>query len=166
METIYRFNNKRNILDIIKDKKDSPNLIYINYTSENSDNSNIEMNKNFRRKLDDYILNNTPFKKQENLLPWIDNLKKTQEYKFVLESFGRCLDGYRVWEALLVGTIPIVFDSSIREIYDDLPILVIDGFDKLNEEYLNAKYEEIISRTDYKFEKLYMDYWSDIILKK
>ena len=76
------------------------------------------------------------------------------------------VDVYRVWEALLVGTIPIVFDSSIREIYDDLPILVIDSFDKLNEEYLNAKYEEIISRTDYKFEKLYMDYWSDIILKK
>jgi len=167
LSTLERLNNNRNILSIMKLKKDTPKLIYINYTTINSKDSSIGKNINFRQKLDQYLINNSSLKikKENQLCEWFRHLEIVQEYKFVLEPFGRCMDGYRVWESLIVGTIPVVFDSPIRELYEDLPVLIINSFEQLNEDYLNEQYEKIISRDDYKFEKLEMKYWSDLILK-
>jgi hypothetical protein len=151
------------IFDIMKSKADSKKLIYINHSTCNSSKGgSVEANVGFRNRLDDYIKEYTPFEKH-GLMNWTDNLKIVQKHKYVLESFGRCYDGYRPWESILVGTIPIVFSSPINEIYNDLPILIIDSFDKLNEEYLEEQYKILINRDDYNFDKLYMKYWINLI---
>lgn len=161
--TINHIMKDKNIINVMKQKKESNNLLYINYTTINSCEPSFRDNKNFRQKLDEY-LKTTNFKKETSLYPWVQNINNTHNYKYVIEPFGRCFDGYRLWESLCVGTVPIVFSSPINSLYEDLPILVIDSFDKINEEYLNKEYEKIINRTDYKFEKLYIDYWKEKIL--
>ena len=43
-----------------------------------------------------------------------------------------------------------------------MPIVVVDGWDDINEEFLNNKFEEISKKkqnNEYKMEKIYLDYW-------
>ena len=54
----------------------------------------------------------------------------------------------------MVGTIPIVFSSSLNDLYENLPVIVIDDWNIINEEYLNKEYKTIL-QGEYNFEKLY-----------
>jgi hypothetical protein len=99
----------------------------------------------------------------QKLVPWRDYIEKVRKYKFALEPHGRCYNGYRLYESIILGVIPIVFSSPINELYEDLPILVIDSFEQLNPEFLVNKYIEISSRNDYKLEKLRMTYWTNMM---
>lgn len=152
----------KGIMEVMRSKKNSSNLVYINYTSCNSRMSVIEANKNFRDKLDTY-LETTDLKNEKERREWVDNIEHIQRHKYCLEAPGVCLDGYRLWESLMVGTVPIVFSSAINYLYEDLPVLIIDSFEDLNRDYLLDMYNKIVDRDDYNLEKLFMDYWYDLI---
>lgn len=163
-QTIDNLMKNKTIMGVIKSKYNCDKVLYIRYTTENSKYSKIEKNKNFRLKLDKYI-EKSEFTKKKGLKNWVENIKEVQKYKFVLEPFGACIDGYRLWESILVGTIPIVFDSPIIELYKDLPIVIIKNFKEINLNNLNKQYNQIISKTDYNFNKLNIDYWIEKIKK-
>lgn len=87
---------------------------------------------------------------------------------FTLSPFGNGLDCYRVWEACLLGCIPIVQSSSLDDLYKDLPILIVDSFFDINERFLNKKLTEIKldhMHNKYNMEKLYFFYWQQKIKK-
>ena len=92
------------------------------------------------------------------------------KYKFILSPRGAGEDCHRTWEALYLDVIPIVLSSSINEIYEGLPILVINDWNEINEQFLNDKYNEISKKkanNEYNMDKAYLDYWIDSIkLKK
>lgn len=97
---------------------------------------------------------------------WDQYMEAMSNYKFVVSPRGYGLDSYRTWEALLVGSIPIVKSSPLNPLYENLPILVISDWSDVNENFLQAKYKEIISKK-YDLEKLYCEYWfTQILLKK
>ena len=50
----------------------------------------------------------------------------------------------------------------MNELYEDLPILVIDSWDDISEEFLREQYKKITSRK-YDMSKLYMEYWIEKI---
>ena len=86
------------------------------------------------------------------------------KYKFILSPPGAGPDCHRTWEALYIGCIPIVISSSINELYEDLPILVINDWNEINKEFLEQKYIEIRGkkeRGEYNMDKLYLQYWLD-----
>lgn len=80
------------------------------------------------------------------------------DYKFILSPPGAGEDCHRTWEALYVGCIPIVRSSAINELYEGLPVLVIDSWEDINEEFLNQKWEEMSERK-YDMSKLTPEYW-------
>lgn len=86
------------------------------------------------------------------------------QFKFVLSPRGTGIDCHRTWEALYVGnvgnggTIPIVRSDSIDCLYEDLPILIVNDWNEINEEFLLQKYEEITSK-EYNMEKITLSYW-------
>lgn len=82
--------------------------------------------------------------------------------KFVLSPPGSGFDCYKTWEALLVGCIPIVKRSPIVSLFDDLPVVIIDDWNEVTETFLNEKYTELSGKT-YRLEKLYFDYWLNVI---
>ena len=63
---------------------------------------------------------------------------------------------------LLVGTIPIIKHSHLDYLYEGFPVLYIDEWDEVTEEFLNQKYAEITSRK-YDPTRLYMEYWIEYI---
>ena len=85
--------------------------------------------------------------------------KHMSEYKFVICPPGRGIDTHRCWESLMVGCIPIMIKvDSMNELYEDLPVLLVDNYENINDEFLNKEYENIRKGT-YNFDKLYTDYW-------
>ena len=83
---------------------------------------------------------------------------------FVLSPPGNGPDCHRTWEALYVGAIPIVKNNSIIALYKDLPVLIVDDWQDIDEEMLVKQYHEISSQTN-NLQKLYADYWFNEILK-
>lgn len=111
--------------------------------------------------------------------PFIEYMREMASSKFVLSPRGWGPDSYRTWEALLVGTIPIVKKgewginknesrhvhrpqeiilSQLDTLYIDLPILIINDWQEITEQFLQEKYKEITSRM-YNLDKLYKKYW-------
>jgi hypothetical protein len=78
--------------------------------------------------------------------------------KFVLSPLGMGKDCYRTWEALYLGSIPIVINSTLNPIYQDLPVLIVNDYEELNLEFLQNVYNNMTKRT-YDYRRLYKGFW-------
>ena len=81
---------------------------------------------------------------------------------FVASPRGHGLDCHRTWEALLMGAYPVVKTSPLDSVYADLPVIIINDWADITEEFLKAKYAEL-SVKQWSCEKLYAQYWIDKI---
>ena len=97
---------------------------------------------------------------ESKIIYWTEYICDLTNYKFCLSLPGKGLDCYRTWEALSVGAIPIVFKSNLDILYENLPVLILDDFSIVTEEFLNIKYDEICPKLDtYDWFKLSTSYW-------
>ena len=164
----YLTSNIKDRVSHMRSKRNSKKILQARYSVcntavlESGGSPGFLKHVDFRKNLSEYIDAHTPFRSMP-LIDWSDNIREIKDYKYCLAPPGRGPDTFRIWESLVVGTIPIVFRGTIDKLYEDLPVLVLDNFEQLNEGYLNEQYDIIISRDDYKFEKLYLKYWLDII---
>ncbi len=78
--------------------------------------------------------------------------------KFVLSPRGNGIDCHRTWEALLLGAIPIVPSTTINEIYEGLPVLIVDDWNVITQEYLDEKWLEF-QKKEFTKERMMVDYW-------
>lgn len=89
-------------------------------------------------------------------------LEDFASHKFTLSPRGNGLDCHRTWEALLMGCYPIVKHSTLDPLFEGLPVLIVNSWDEVTEEFLNKKYAEMSEQT-YHWEKIYAQYWLDQI---
>lgn len=82
--------------------------------------------------------------------------------KFVLSPRGNGLDCHRTWEALYMGSIPIMIESTIDPLFEGLPVILIKDWNEVTQEFLETKWEEM-NRTEYQSERMYADYWLKMI---
>jgi hypothetical protein len=143
-------------------KKPREALLFCGYTTMNTDDCTVERYTKIRSELDKH-LQTSGFVKHE-LMSWEEYTEKLGTYKFTLCPPGRGIDTHRTYEALICGSIPIVFPAYLNKLYENLPVVVLDDIRKLTPEYLDHKYNEIMSRGDYNFSKLTSDYWCKKIL--
>jgi hypothetical protein len=74
--------------------------------------------------------------------------KNIQQHKFILCPPGNGKDTHRTWEALYLGAIPIVEDSVMNRFFAKyFPIVVVDRWYDINEQYLLQKYQDISNKT-------------------
>jgi len=113
-----------------------------------------------RKDLDDYLADKPWATRSAHVqaLEFDDYMKEMANFKFTVSPRGYGIDCYRTWEALLAGSIPIVKHSQLDPIYQGLPILIINDWHELTEEFLHDKYEEIASK-EYDISPLYITYW-------
>jgi hypothetical protein len=78
--------------------------------------------------------------------------------KFVISPRGNGLDTHRLWEALYVGSFPVVKTSSLDFLYEGLPVVIIKDWEAVTEDFLNKKYEEMKNKF-FCLDKLYSDFW-------
>ena len=131
------------------------NLLYFNF-NQTTNNPLYQPHKNIRHKAkSDLLKNGFKWNESEEFENYIRTLST---YKFAIAPPGRGIDSHRCWEALMVGTIPIVISSTINELYEGLPVVIVDSWDVITEQFLNKKYDEMM-KSSYNFEKVYSEYW-------
>ncbi len=150
----HLYDKRKKVHRQLMDFRNTPKkkLVYMNFT---------DWNMPFRTKIMNYFKKKSfvTYRERCRFKEYISELAK---HKFVISPPGLGPDCYRVWESCLVGTIPIVKHSHMDSMYEGLPILFIDDWKEVTEEFLIEKYEEMTAVT-YSQEKLYMEYWIAII---
>ncbi len=124
---------------------------------------NFEVSANFHQRYELYIrfmLYN--YCKVSNHKDYNLFLADLAESQFVISPQGKTLDTSRVWETLYMGSIPVVKSSIVDSLYEGLPVVIVDRWDQLTEDYLLQKYTEFESG-EFSTEKLYMAYWEKFI---
>ncbi|CAH1777437.1 unnamed protein product [Owenia fusiformis] len=114
-----------------------------------------------------------PYIECQNKL-WANEIKGTEKltllyeylskYPFWVAPRGNGLDTHRIWEALYVGSIPIVQRSRLDPLFKDLPVLLIDNYGDLTEKLLK---ETLIKFSDMDIDTktLHRNYWWNEIEK-
>jgi len=89
-------------------------------------------------------------------------LCKVHNHKFTISPRGNGLDTHRLWESLYLGTIPIVKKHLSMKDFEDLPILFVDEWADVTEEFLKEQYD-LMMKKKYNMNKITMTYWCDKI---
>jgi len=96
-----------------------------------------------------------------------DYYDQLTDHKFCVSPPGTGVDCHRTWECLYLGVIPIIqSDKDLDPIYERLPVLIVDDWDKLTKKYLQKKYKLITERLKkgyYDLELLEGGYWTELI---
>ncbi len=95
-------------------------------------------------------------------LSFLDYMAEMANFKFTLSPPGYAPDCYRTWEALLVGSIPIIKASHLDSLFKGLPVLIINDWSDITEEFLECSYKKL-SRKTYSIELLHLEYWAQKI---
>ncbi len=85
-------------------------------------------------------------------------LREIRNHRFVLCPRGNGIDTHRLWETLYMGSIPIVFRDIAHSDWTDLPILFVDSWDEVTEEFLNSQIQRF-ETTQWNMSKLHVGYW-------
>ena len=158
-DSLLPLNYEKKILKIIKKAPKfnlRQNLIFCNYQFSLNNKSRLECFNQVDKNLCYYLDKRTPY---------LENFKKQSRFKFVLAPSGEGVDTHRVWEAILLGNIPIVKTSPLNKLYKNFPVLIIKSWKDL-------KYEKLIyiakrfNNKSYNYEKLLTNYWKTMIFKK
>ncbi len=93
-------------------------------------------------------------------------LKLLSTYKFTLSPPGSSVEGHRTWDALYIGTVPIVKESVTINYFKKIgvPLLSLSNWkelEKFDSQSLDRTFDEIHKNS--KKETLYMSYWADKI---
>ena len=98
---------------------------------------------------------------KSNQTQYLDQLSR---YKFCICPPGNGIDCHRTWECLYLGVIPIVYYHCHNLQFLDLPILIINDWDIITDEYLVGIYNEF-QKKKFNFDKLDITYWDKLINK-
>ena len=85
---------------------------------------------------------------------------KMTEHAFVLSPFGMGMDCHRTWEALCLGCIPIVQTNALSELFDGLPVLVVDDWSQITPQLLTDTIDKFAS---FAYDKLKLEYWTNTV---
>ena len=124
-------------------------LVYMNFAIQTSPTERTTVYRIFEAK---------PYCKAAPPKPYVQYLQDLAETKFTLSPRGNGLDCHRTWESLYLGAIPVVRTSASDRLYDGLPVLIIQKWNEVTEEFLEEKYQEIHNEP-HALDRMYIDYW-------
>lgn len=144
------------ILEKHKSERKNRNLAYFNCNCDRRDGGlkeRLEVKEKFKNK--EWMTNGKFQRDKTGHANFVDEI---YNHKFVFCPRGNGVDTHRLWMSLYLGTIPVVKDHITHHAFKHLPILFINDWSEVTEEFLNKKFEEIHSK-EYDFSILGMDYW-------
>lgn len=97
-----------------------------------------------------------------------ERLNRTQtwaeqsQYAFVVSPSGAGLDCHRTWEALSLGCVPIVKRSPMTEVFEGLPVIIVDEWSQVNPIFLKEQAGRLRAES-FDCSKLLLQYWIEQI---
>tara|TARA_B110000908_G_C10267861_1_gene466453 strand:+ start:7547 stop:8320 length:774 start_codon:yes stop_codon:yes gene_type:complete len=126
---------------------DKQHLVYMNFNANTNSGKRNSVTSLFSKA--DYVYSAA----NKSFMNYLIDLKSS---KYVISPQGNGIDCHRTWEALLMGSVPIVERSSNISFYANLPILIIDNWASITEEFLEEKYKSFSFNT---IEHMFIDFW-------
>lgn len=83
--------------------------------------------------------------------------ESTSRFRWTLCPRGAGQDTHRVWEALYLGSIPVVLKSNLSPLYDGLPVIQLDSWDELSLETLERRTLSTVRNN------AYFEHWRGVI---
>ena len=124
--------------------------IYVNFTKENDRFGDRKKSlKSIPKKL--LVIN-------DKFVPRTVNWNNIKKFAFVLSPFGNGMDCHRTWEALCLGSIPIIRDNRFKKLFEELPVLIVNEWHEINEALL-INTINVFKNTKFNCEKLNLEYW-------
>jgi hypothetical protein len=130
--------------------------------------SNFDINTNYlyRSKIKFICENSNHIDWEDSNLSLTEFFDKILEYEAVICPIGNGVDTHRLWEVLYSKRIPItirVDNFKIYDLYEKLPIIILDNENQLyDEELLDNKIKEI-KNNQYNMSLLDFTYWKNLI---
>jgi hypothetical protein len=124
-------------------------LVYMNF--------DIRTNPARRRPVFNRFKNN-PLVTVSDGLDYEAYLNELASHHFCICPPGNGLDCHRIWECIYLGVIPIISADRRLKGFDELPILYIDDWGDLDEQFLLNAYREL-SRRRICLNRAYLDHW-------
>ena len=110
------------------------NLIYLNFHTPN----HIE-----RKKCYEYFSDKEWCFNQKNRLSFEEYFIELSGFKYSICPRGAGIDTHRIYESIFTNTIPIVNRNELSDLYEKLPVFLINDWEEINFELLNKKYDEL-----------------------
>lgn len=151
---ISQENILKNIINISKPFFERIPKIYVNFSKQND---RFKQRENSLK-----IIPKSLLEINNKFTPRTTNWKKMCEYVFVLSPFGVGMDCHRTWEALCLGCIPIVCAPNFKNLFDELPVLIVNDWKEINETLLNTTIS-IFKEKKFNYKKLTLEYWKNKI---
>jgi len=152
--------NTQHIYHVSKSPKNIKNLAYLNVRLETNPTIRVVCCNYFKN--NSWVTNTKCIITNEGHLNYINEI---YNHKFVICPQGNGIDTHRIWETLYLRSIPIVINCKAMNQFKDLPILFVNNWNEVTEEFLNEQYEIIHSKT-YPLYKLKISYWYKFIMNK
>ena len=140
--------------DIENSKRSS--LCYLNFITGNYPTERSEVLK---------LFSSQPWCVKKTKRSFHDYLQDMKNSKFVLSPRGNGLDCYRTWEAMLMGTIPIVKHSTLDPLFEGLPVLLINDWSEVTESFLQETYVKFQAQK-FETDRMLAHYWLQKIADK
>jgi len=96
---------------------------------------------------------------EPNKINRAETWRKQMNYSFVLSPLGNGYDCHRTWEALILGCIVIMKKNPVSDLFDGLPVLVVDEWTDLTQKLLDNTVKEYQNNKAFRYEKLELKYW-------
>ena len=90
----------------------------------------------------------------------LDTWKYMSQFVFVICPFGGGFDTHRMWEALVLGCIPIIKTSGLDPLFEDLNVCIVQSWNQVNSEFLLNYIRTMKSRDR---NKVTLEYWVEYI---
>ena len=81
-------------------------------------------------------------------------------FVFVLCPYGGGLDTHRLWEALILGCIPIIKSSGLDPLFEDLNVCIVKSWSDVN---LTRLLQHVETMKPTNKNKLTLNYWIEKI---
>lgn len=79
---------------------------------------------------------------------------------FTISPLGNAVDCHRTWEALALGTVPIVRTSPLDPLYAGLPVIIVNEWSQVTPAFL-AHQRDAKLRQSFDYSRLLGQYWVD-----
>ena len=109
-----------------------------------------------------FAINTNPIKRQEcwnifvdqdwvykeSNIPSEDFYSQIIKSKYVLSPEGTGIDCHRIYESIYFGSIPILKTSELDYFYKTLPVLIVETWEEITQNYLETSYLDLKTKLD------------------
>jgi hypothetical protein len=151
--SMWPHGNSKNVADLSKENSKSKDFkIMVNFRPDTYKPHRTNVLKNIFDNLKSHS------KLLQTNAPTILSLKNSQSSIFTACPRGNGPDTHRLWESLYMGSIPLVDQMTNSEYFNDLPLIYIKDWSKIDLKFLKKEFNKIKSKS-FNYNKLKLSYW-------